>query len=168
MPNTTQTDSVNTAIALDLSGLAASSTWTAGRNSTEIQNTQGYIDCIVTMLPVTATATVVGQNLSVYVVGQNVSFATNPITAAGMIDGVEGACNLVNISTLNSIQFADTAVATALGALPYFVEPFSVAQLFGGVMPKFWSLYVAHNLGTALAASMNNKFSFNGITYTTT
>ena len=164
----TQTDSANTAITLDVSSLAASSTWTTGINSTEVQNTQGYIDCLVTVLPITATATVVGQYLGVWVAGQNTSFATNPITAAGMIDGVTGACALVNVSTLNSLRFAGSAGATALTALPYVIEPFSIAQLFGGVMPVFWSLYVSHNLGTALAASQSAKFSFNGVTYTNT
>jgi len=167
MPTTTQVDSVNTAIALDLSGLAASSTWTAGVTSDQIQNTQGYVDALVTMLPVTATATVVGQTLNVYVAGQNVPFTTNPITVAGMIDGGAGAANLVNVSSLNSLRFVGSAGATALTALPYFVEPFSIAQQFGGVMPKYWALFVSHNLGTALAAGMNNLFSFNGVTYST-
>ena len=165
MANTTQVDSVAAAIAMDLSSLAASSTWTAGVNSTEIQNTQGYVDVLVTVKPITATATVLGQTMNLYAAGQNVSFATNPITAAGMIDGVTGACNLVNVSTVNSLRWVVSPAATALTAIPYVIEPFSIAQLFGGVMPIFWSLYFAHNMGTALAASQNNLFSFNGITY---
>jgi len=162
---TTQVDAVTAAIAMDLSSLAASSTWTAGVNSDQIQNTQGYIDVLVTVKPIIATATVLNQVMGVYVVGQNTSFVTNPITAAGMIDGVTGACNLVNVSTLNSLRLAASSVATALTAIPYVIEPFSIAQLFGGVMPIFWSLFFAHNMGTALAASQNNLFSFNGITY---
>ena len=167
MATTTQVDSVTAAIAMDLSSLAASSTWTAGVNSTEIQNTQGYVDVLVTVKPITATATVLGQILSLYVAGQNTSFATNPITAAGMIDGAAGACNLVNVSTLNSLRWVAYPTATGLTATPYVIEPFSIAQLFGGVMPIFWSLFFAHNMGTALAASQNNLFSFNGITYST-
>ena len=43
-----------------------------------------------------------------------------------------------------------------------------MAALFGGVMPKFWGLYVAHNHTGALGASNSGLFSFNGITYTNT
>jgi len=167
MALTTQVDAVTAAIAMDLSNLTASPTWTAGVNSTEIQNIQGYIDVLVTVKPITATATVLGQTMNLYAAGQNVSFATNPITAAGMIDGVTGACNLVNVSTVNSLRWVVSPAATALTAIPYVIEPFSIAQLFGGVMPIFWSLYFAHNMGTALPAGLNNLFSFNGITYST-
>ena len=167
MPTTTQVDAVTAAIAMDLSSLAASSTWTAGVNSTEIQNTQGYVDVLVTVLPITATATVLNQVMGLYVAGQNTSFATNPITAAGMIDGAAGACNLVNVSTLNSLRWVASPTVTALTAISYVIEPFSIAQLFNGVMPKFWSLYFAHNMDSALPAGLNNLFSFNGITYST-
>ena len=167
MALTTQVDAVTAAIAMDLSSLAASSTWTAGVNSDQIQNTQGYIDVLVTVKPIIATATVLSQLMGLYVAGQNVSFVTNPITAAGMIDGTTGACNLVNVSTLNSLRLAASSAATALTAIPYVIEPFSIAQLFGGVMPIFWSLYFAHNMDSALPAGLNNLFSFNGITYST-
>ena len=168
MALTTQVDSVNLAIAMDLSSLAASSTWTAGVNSTEIQNAAaGYLDALVTVLPITATASAVGQYIGVWLAAQNVSFATNPITAAGMIDGVAGACNLVNPSTVASLILVGSATATGTSATPYVIEPFSIAQQFGGIMPKFWSLFVAHNLGTALPAALNNLFSYNGITYAT-
>jgi hypothetical protein len=50
----------------------------------------------------------------------------------------------------------------------YYFMPFSIAQNFGGVMPKFWGLFVATDLNGGLAASMSAKFSFNGITYTNT
>jgi hypothetical protein len=49
--------------------------------------------------------------------------------------------------------------------LPYVIEPFSIAQLFGGVMPKFWCLYLAHNHQGALAAAQSALFSYNGINY---
>ena len=48
----------------------------------------------------------------------------------------------------------------------YNFAPFSVAALFGGVMPKFWGLYVAHNTGVNLnATGGNHAFSFNGVKY---
>jgi hypothetical protein len=167
MANTTQTDSANTPLAFGISGLAANSTFTSGWSSAEVENTQGYVDVLVTVLPITSGATVaVGQYIGLWAAGQNTSFVTNPITAAGGIDGVDSAAVLTNTSTLNSLRFVAAPTATATGALPYVIEPFSMAQLFGGVMPKFWCLYLAHNHGSALGTN-TNRFSFNGITYTT-
>ena len=42
-----------------------------------------------------------------------------------------------------------------------------VAALFGGVMPKYWGLFVAHNHTGALGASNNTKFRYVGIKYDT-
>jgi hypothetical protein len=49
----------------------------------------------------------------------------------------------------------------------YWIAPFTVAALFGGVMPKFWGLYVAHSMTAALKtdAANTDSFSFNGIKY---
>jgi len=70
-----------------------------------------------------------------------------------------------NASTLNSllpVRFATVTVTT--GGLLYYFQPFSIAQLFGGVMPQFWTMYMAHNLSAALGTN-TNRFSYNGITY---
>lgn len=166
MPTTTQVDSANTPIVLDLSGLAPSSTLTTGANSDQVQNAQGYMDVLVTVLPIIGGASpVLNQTLGVWVAGQNVSFATNPIAG---IDGSAGAAVLTYNSTVNSLRYAGGAIVTsATSGLPYFIQPFSIAQLFGGIMPKFWSLYVAHSQANALAAGQASLFSFNGITYLT-
>jgi len=52
--------------------------------------------------------------------------------------------------------------------LTYYLSPFSIASLFGGLMPKFWGLFVAHNMTAALKTDSGNtnSFAFNGITYT--
>ena len=68
---------------------------------------------------------------------------------------------------LNSLRFAGAAAVTvATAGLVYYFQPFSIAQLFGGILPKFWGLYVAHNHTGALAAAQSALFSYNGITYT--
>jgi hypothetical protein len=73
------------------------------------------------------------------------------------------------VSVLNSLRLAAAPTVTvATAALVYYIQPFSVASLFGGVMPKFWGLFVAHNHTGALGASNSGLFSFNGITYTNT
>jgi hypothetical protein len=166
----TTTYSANTAITFDLSSLGTSSAFVAGRESSQIDNTSTqYVDAIVNVKGITghaSTAPTVGQVIALYCWGADTSLAT---TAIDVLDGTDSAETLGHVSVLNSLRFvAAPAVTVASAALSYYIQPFSVAQLFGGVMPKFWGLYVSHNHTGSLGASNNSLFSFNGITYTNT
>jgi hypothetical protein len=161
------TYSANTAITFDLSSLGTSSTFLAGRESTQIDNTSTlYIDALVNVKGITghaSTAPTIGQMIQIYAWGADTSLAT---TAIDVLDGTDSAETLSQAHVLNGLRFAAAAsVTVATAALVYNVAPFSIAQLFG-VMPKFWGLFVAHNHTGALGASNNSLFSFNGITYT--
>lgn len=163
------TYSSNTAITFDISSLGTSSTFVAGRESTQIDNTSTlYMDALVTVDGITghaSTAPTVGQMIQLYVWGSDTSLAT---TAIDVLDGTDSAETLSHVSVLNSLRFvAAPAVTVATAGLLYYIQPFSVASKFGGVMPKFWGLFLAHNHTGALAASQSGLFSFNGITYTT-
>lgn len=166
----TQTLSANTAITFDISSLGTSSTFVAGRESTQIDNTStNYIDAIVNVKGITghaSTAPTVGQVIVLYAWGADTSLAT---TAIDVLDGTDSAETLSHVSVLNSLRFvAAPSVTVATAGLVYYIQPFSVAALFGGVMPKFWGLYLAHNHTGSLAASQSGLFSFNGVTYTST
>lgn len=166
----TTTYSSNTAITFDISSLGTSSTFLAGRESTQIDNTTTqYIDALVNVDGITghaSTAPTVGQMIQLYVWGADTSLAT---TAIDVLDGTDSAETLAHASVLQSLRFAAApAVTVATAGLVYYVQPFSVASLFGGIMPKFWGLFLAHNHTGALAAAQSGLFSFNGITYTNT
>jgi len=166
----TVTYSSDTAITFDISSLATSSTFLVGRESTEIDNTTNkYIDAIVNVEGITghaSTAPTVGQYIGLWLWGADTSLATTPIDT---LDGTDSNETLSHASVLNSLKFvASPAVTVATAALKYYVMPFSVAAYFGGNMPKFWGLYLAHNQTGALAASQSALFSYNGITYTST
>ena len=157
-------------LALDLSSLGTSSTFVAGQESAEVDNTTNkFIDCLVNVKGITghaSTAPTIGQTINVYVWGSKESLAT---TAIDVLDGTTSGETLGHVSVLNSLRFAGAASVTiATVALVYYIQPFSVAALFGGVMPKFWGIYVAHNHNGALGATNNTLFSFDGITYTNT
>lgn len=169
MAETKITYSSNTAITLDLSSLATSSTFLTGVESTQIDNTTTlYDDALVNVKGITGhatTAPAVGQYIGIWVWGADTSLAT---TAIDTLDGTNSAEALNHAAVLNSFRPGGAPIVTvATAALSYYVMPFSVAALFGGVLPKFWGLYVAHNHTGALGASNNSLFSFNGITYTT-
>lgn len=154
-----------TTITLDLSSLATSSTFVSGIESAEIDNTTNkYVDVIVQSKGIVghaSTAPTVGQMITVYVWGSDTSLAT---TALDTLDGTSSTETLSHISVLNSLRFASAPTVTvATAALSYYVLPFSVAALFGGVMPKYWGLFVAHNHTGALGSSNNNLFTYTGV-----
>lgn len=166
----TTTYSSNTAITFDISSLGTSSTFVAGRESTQIDNTSTqYMDCLVNVKGITghaSTAPTVGQLISLWAWGADTSLAT---TAIDVLDGTDSAETLAHVSVLNSLRFAGSAAVTvATAGLVYYIQPFSIAALFGGVVPKFWGLFLSHNHTGALAASQSALFSFNGITFTNT
>jgi hypothetical protein len=165
MATTTVNYSSNTAITCDLSSLAQSTTFVAGRESTEVDNTTNkYMDAIVHVLGITgsSSAATAGQQINVYVWGADTSLAT---TAIDTLDGVDSA-ETITLPTLQALRLGGSAYTTTTTASQvYFIQPFSVAALFGGVLPKFWGLFVATSLTGGLAASMSGKFSFVGVKY---
>lgn len=157
----------NTSITFDVSSLGTSSTFVAGRESSEVDNTTNkYIDCIVTCDGINghaSTAPTVGQMIQLYAWGSDVSLATTPID---VLDGTDSAETLGHVSVLNSLRFvAAPLVTVATANLKYWIMPFSIAALFDGVMPKFWGLYLAHNHTGALAASQSSIWSYYGVKY---
>lgn len=165
----TTTYGANTAITFDLSSLGASSTFVAGRESSEIDNTSNkFLDAIVNVKGITAGSSTptVGQMIQLYCWGADTSLGT---TAIDVLDGTDSAETLSHVSVLNSLRLvAAPSVTVATGSLAYFIQPFSVASLFGGVMPKFWGLFLSHNHAGALAAAQSGLFAYSGITYTHT
>ena len=167
----TTTYSSDTTITMDLSALGASATFIAGVESSEIDNatTNKYVDAIVYGRFIVGTTPTLPCTFNVYVWGQNVSLGTTPI---GVLDGTSSAESIVNSTFLGSaLRFAfATSILVNTSDTTYDIAPFSVAQLFGGVMPKFWGLYCAHNMTAALKTDAGNtdSFRFNGITFTST
>lgn len=157
----------DTAITFDVSSLGTSSTFLAGRESTQIDNTTNkFIDAIVTcdgILGHASTAPTVGQQIQLYVWGSDVSLATTPID---VLDGTDSAETLAHDSVRQSLRLvAAPTVTVATAGLKYYIMPFSVASYFDGVLPKFWGLFLSHNHTGALAASQSGIWSYYGIKF---
>ena len=164
----TQTDSAETTITMDLSALASSSTLLAGRESTQIDNTSNhYRDALVSGRIIVGTTPTLPCQLNVYVWGSHVSLAT---TAIDVLDGTDSAETLTNSTVLvNGLPLgAAVTILVNTSNQTYYISPFSIASLFGGVMPKYWGLFVAHNMTAALKTDAGNtdSFSYVGITDT--
>lgn len=154
-------------ITIDLANLASSGTFVSGRESNQIDNTSNkYMDCLVRGEISVGTTPTANTAIAVYVWGSNVSLATTPIDT---LDGVDSAETLTNTGILNALRWgASVAVPAATSDVAYEILPFSVASRFGGVMPRFWGLYVAHSTGVNLRnnAVNTNGLEYVGITYT--
>ena len=155
-------------ITMDLSALAASSTFVAGRESTQVDNTSNkYIDALVRGRFIVGTTPTLPCQFNVYLWGAAVSLAT---TAIDVLDGTDSAETLTNSTVLqNAIVLVRAApILVNTSNLTYDVVPFGVAKYFDWIMPSFWGLYTSHNMTAALKtdAGNTNSFSFQGITYT--
>lgn len=159
--------SANTTIAMLLGGLASSATWVSGWGSAEIVNTTNqYVDAIVQGSISVGTTPTANTVINVFVYGSNDSRIVTPV---GGINGLDNAVGITNTGVLYSMLRLGAAINVLVNTsdVAYPVAPFSVAQLFGGVLPKYWGLYVAHNTGFALRNNVvnTNSFSYVGIKY---
>lgn len=166
MATATVNYSSNTTITCSVASTASSSTFVAGRESNEIDNTTNkYMDALVQGKVTVGTTPTANTQIGIYVWGADTSLGTTAIDA---LDGTDSAETLTNTGVLYSalkLGAAITVTATT-SDVGYNFAPFSVAALFGGVMPKFWGLYVSHNTGVNLnSTGGNHVFSFNGIRY---
>lgn len=167
MATTTVLYSSNTGITIDLSALASSSSFIAGRESNEVDNTTNkYIDAIVQGKFTVGTTPATTGGLMVYVWGSHTSLAT---TALDVLDGVDSAETFTTTSLGATVKQAMyTPVLVATSNTEYISKPFSVAAALGlPCLPKYWGLYVSQSTGVALKtdAANTNSFTFNGIKY---
>ena len=166
MATSTVNYSSNTSITMDLASLASSSTFLAGRESSQVDNTSTkYTDALVSGTVSVGTTPTANTAIAVYVWGADTSLGT---TAIDVLDGTDSAETLTNTGILSALRLgASIAVPATTSDVQYIVLPFSVASLFGGVMPKYWGLFVSHNTGVALRnnAVNTNSFEYVGIKY---
>lgn len=164
MSTVTLNYSSNTSITIGLATtpLASSSTFVAGRESGEIDNTTNkYIDALVSGKVTVGTTPTANTQILVFVWGAETSLGT---TAIDTLDGTDSDETLTNTGVRDALRLAATInVPSATSNVTYNVLPFSVAALFGQ-MPKFWGLFVSHNTGVALNSTAgNHAFEYVGV-----
>jgi hypothetical protein len=150
-------------ITISPASLATSATFIAGRESNEVNNTSNvYQDAMVQgTVGTTPTANTL---ILVYVWGSDVSLAT---TARDVFDGADSA-ETTTVGARDSFMKVGAAciVDATTSDKAYAFGPFSVADLFGGNMPQFWGLFVAHNTAVNLnATGGNHVMQYTGVKY---
>lgn len=142
-------------IGLHSTPLASSSSLVAGRESTAVDNTTNkYIDALLSGKITTGTSPTgnPGQIL-VYVYG---SYEDTP-TYPDVLDGTDSDETFTSAGILNGSVNLIAAISTdTTSNRTYWFGPRSVANCFGGVMPKFWGVFVTQSSGVALNSTSGN------------
>lgn len=152
-------------ITITLASIATSATFVAGAESTVIDNTTNlYTDAIVGGKITVGTTPTINTQIQISVFTPIDSTPTYP----DVMDGTDSVETLTSVGVgqgfLKLAAVLNCDSTTSDRAYPF---SFTVAQLFGGVMPSRWSLYVAHNTGVNLnATGGNHVIKFEGINYT--
>ncbi len=167
MATTTISYTTATTITCSVASVASSSTWVAGQESNEIDNTSNKYDDVLVQGKITVGTTPTASTLIlVYVWGSDTSAAT---TNLDTIDGVDSTETLTSAGVRDGFLKLGAAinVDASTSNRSYWFGPFSVADLFGQV-PKFWGLFVTHNTGVNLNATAgNHSFTYTGVKFDT-
>ena len=145
--------------------VASSSTFVAGVESAVIDNTSNkYVDAIVGGTWTAGTTPTANTQVLIYVLSVRDDTPTYP----DVFDGTSSAETLTSVGVgqgflkLGGVITVDSNTSNrAYDCL------FSVASLFGGVMPLKWSLFITHNTAVnSNTTSGNHVWKYTGVTYT--
>lgn len=156
----------STAITITLASLASSSSY-AGRESTVIDNTSNlYLDALVTGQVTVGTSPTTAKGIYVYVytpLKVASSTFTYPVATATALTGSDAAATFEIGQLGGAVKLAGVASTIGTSDRAYNFA-FSVAQLFGGVMPLKWGLWVYHDTAVNLNSTAGNHwFHYTGI-----
>lgn len=152
------------ALTITLASLASATSKLTGRESTAVSNTTNkYIDALVGGKITTGTTPTTGKTIEIWVYGAVNDTPTYP----DVLDGTDSDETFGDDgSKFAALKLAKVINTDATSDQSYWVAPFSVAQLFGGVMPTHWGLWITHDTGVALNATAgNHEFKYTGIRY---
>jgi hypothetical protein len=149
------TSSVDVTITLASLAANAEGVFTAGRASTAIDNrTTLDLDHILSGKIRTGTTTPVeGRSINIYAYAPISNAAATP-TYPDSITGTDAAKTFTSANVQNSaVRFVASITIDATAERDYFFAPVSIASLFGGSLPQFYGIFVAHDTGAALSAT---------------
>lgn len=139
------------AFTIDLTSLASSATRVAGRESTAINNeTTLALDYLIAGKIRGGTTPTVGKQIDIW------AYASLNDTPAypDVFDGTDSAETVTSENVRNSaLRLIASITVDATTDRDYFFGPVGLAQVFGGVLPKNFGLFVTHDTVAALNAT---------------
>lgn len=149
----TQREGASAALTITLASLAESATRVAGRESTAVASAEPAVDYLVGGKITTGTSPTSGEQIDVWVYGAVNDTPTYPDTITGSDAGVTlSSANIRN----SALRLAATVIVDSTNDETYWVAPFSVASLFGGILPTHWGLFVTQSTDANLNATAGN------------
>lgn len=146
-----------TSITCTTTSLSSDSNLLAGRQSTPINNSSSgsppgdlALDAILGGTIATTGTPTANTTIEVWLFG-SWDGGTTYTCAAGAADANLSPATL---GSKNLMKLIEVIVQTDATARTYTIGPYSVAQAFGGVMPDHWGVFVVHNTGTTLGATL--------------
>lgn len=142
------------AITMTSASLASDSSLLAGRASTAVDNTTNQdLDHLVCGAIRTGTTPTVNKTIEVWAYSI-VLMATGTPTYADGITGTDAAKTMTSANVKYSALRPVAAITIdSTDNRDYFIPPTSIAALFGGTLPPFWGLFIAHDTVAALNAT---------------
>lgn len=147
------------ALTIDLSSLAsgAVNVYTAGRESTAVDNTTNNdVDHLLSGVIRTGTSPTVSRSINIYAYA-NISSSAGTPTYPDVLDGTDSAETFTSANVMGStVKFVASILVDATTGRDYFFGPVSMASVFGGSLPKFWGVFVSHDTNVALDSTPGN------------
>lgn len=154
-------------VTISLASLATSATFVAGQESAVVDNsTNLYDDVILGGVIRVGTTPTVNTQILVF------AFAPYDLDAPTYPDVMDGTDSVETLTSVGIGQgFLRLAAALSVDATTsnrdYYFSGVSLASVFGGTLPKKWSLFVAHNTGVNLnATGGQHVIKYTGVNYT--
>lgn len=151
--------SANEATLTALNSLASSSTWLVGWESTAIDNTANLYEDYRVTAKITAGTTLTIGELRLYLVG----ILDDTPTFPDVFDGTASTETVTTAGIRDAIcKLGASTATTATNSVVYYLDCPSVAQVFGGYLPKKFVVFITHSMVGALAAS-GNQLTYTGV-----
>lgn len=142
------------ALTLTTASLASDTNLLAGRASTAVDNTTNLdLDHLLSGAIRAGTSPTVNTTIEVWAYSY-LSIASGTPAYVEAITGTDANKTLTSLNTKQAgLRRVSQIIITATSAVDYAIPPTSIANLFDGVLPPFWGIFVVHNTGVALNAT---------------
>lgn len=163
MPTLSLSYAASANLSITLASLATSSTLVSGAESAVIDNTSNlYLDALLGGLVTVGTNPTAGTRIEVWCYAPRNDTPDYP----DVFDGTASAETVTSVAIKAAAlrQAAVMVVDATTSDRGYYFGPVSVANLFGGVLPSRWGVFVTHNTGANLnSTASNHEISYTGI-----
>lgn len=149
--------------------IATSTTRTAGVESDVVSNISNlFTDVLVSGIWTAGTSPTAGKQVDIWVYAPISDDLASTVTYPDVIDGASSAETITSENVRNSaMRFAASILVDSTSDRSYYVAPFSIAALFGGVMPTRWGIFIAHDTAVnSNSTSGNHVWKYVGVKWT--